>query len=277
MKPGIGDKIAKKLDEYIETGKLGKLEKIRDDDSNAAIGALMKVSGIGPVAARKFVDDGIKTVEDLKKIKDQLNHHQRIGLEYFNDFQERIPRSEMLQHQEFLMEEIAKLDEKYTAEICGSFRREKPSSGDIDMLVCHPAFTSETKEKSKDVHLKLIVEHLKKLEYITDILSQGELKFMGVCKLTAGGGSSKELRRRLDIRLIPADQFYCGILYFTGSDEFNRQMRQHALDKGFTLNEYNIRLVGTAGAAGEALPVKSERDVFDIIDMEYRPPNERDL
>ena len=42
-------------------------------------------------------------------------------------------------------------------------------------------------------------------------------------------------------RLIPADQFYCGILYFTGSDEFNRQMRQQALEKGFTLNEYNIR------------------------------------
>ena len=31
------------------------------------------------------------------------------------------------------------------------------------------------------------------------------------------------------------------------------------------------------GAAGEALPVKSERDVFEIIDMEYRTPAERDL
>ena len=41
--------------------------------------------------------------------------------------------------------------------------------------------------------------------------------------------------------LIPEDQYYCGILYFTGSDEFNRQMRQHALEKGFTLNEYSIR------------------------------------
>ena len=36
-------------------------------------------------------------------------------------------------------------------------------------------------------------------------------------------------------------------------------------------------LVFYAGAAGEPLPVCSERDVFDIIDMEYRPPNERDL
>ena len=43
------------------------------------------------------------------------------------------------------------------------------------------------------------------------------------------------------LRLIPCDQYHCGILYFTGSDEFNRQMRQKALDKGFTLNEYAIR------------------------------------
>ena len=43
------------------------------------------------------------------------------------------------------------------------------------------------------------------------------------------------------LRLIPCDQYHCGILYFTGSDEFNRQMRQKALDKGFILNEYTIR------------------------------------
>ena len=47
----------------------------------------------------------------------------------------------------------------------------------------------------------------------------------------------------LYFRLIPNDQYYCGILYFTGSDEFNRRMRQHALDNGFTINEYSIRYV----------------------------------
>ena len=40
------------------------------------------------------------------------------------------------------------------------------------------------------------------------------------------------VHRRIDIRLIPIDQYYCGTLYFTGSDMFNKQMRQHALDKG---------------------------------------------
>lgn len=48
-------------------------------------------------------------------------------------------------------------------------------------------------------------------------------------------------------RLIPKDQYYCGVLYFTGSDIFNKNMRAHALEKGFTLNEYTIRPLGVTG------------------------------
>lgn len=52
-------------------------------------------------------------------------------------------------------------------------------------------------------------------------------------------------------RLIPKDQYYCGVLYFTGSDIFNKNMRTHALDQGFTLNEYTIRPLGVTGEALE--------------------------
>lgn len=48
-------------------------------------------------------------------------------------------------------------------------------------------------------------------------------------------------------RLIPKDQYYCGVLYFTGSDIFNKNMRTHALEKGFTLNEYTLRPLGVTG------------------------------
>lgn len=51
----------------------------------------------------------------------------------------------------------------------------------------------------------------------------------------------------LPTRLIPKDQYYCGVLYFTGSDIFNKNMRTHALEKGFTLNEYTIRPLGITG------------------------------
>lgn len=63
-----------------------------------------------------------------------------------------------------------------------------------------------------------------------------------MCKIEGG-----KVYRRLDIRLLPHDQYFCGVLYFTGSDLFNKDMRAHALEKGFTLNEYTIRPVGSTG------------------------------
>lgn len=63
----------------------------------------------------------------------------------------------------------------------------------------------------------------------------------GVCKL------EMSIARRLDIRLTPFDQYSCSTLYFTGSDVFNKTMRTHALEKGFTLNEYCLRPVGSTG------------------------------
>ncbi|KAK2093524.1 hypothetical protein P7K49_027262 [Saguinus oedipus] len=251
--PGVGTKIAEKIDEFLATGKLRKLEKIRQDDTSSSINFLTRVSGIGPSAARKFVDEGIKTLEDLRKNEDKLNHHQRIGLKYFGDFEKRIPREEMLQMQILLSTSI----DLNSAE----------SSGDMDVLLTHPSFTSES--------TKQVVEQLQKVHFITDTLSKGETKFMGVCQLPSKNDEKEYPHRRIDIRLIPKDQYYCGVLYFTGSDIFNKNMRAYALEKGFTINEYTIRPLGVTGVAGEPLPVDSEKDIFDYIQWKYREPKDR--
>ncbi|PNI67632.1 POLB isoform 4, partial [Pan troglodytes] len=233
-----------KIDEFLATGKLRKLEKIRQDDTSSSINFLTRVSGIGPSAARKFVDEGIKTLEDLRKNEDKLNHHQRIGLKYFGDFEKRIPREEMLQMQDIVLNEVKKVDSEYIATVCGSFRRGAESSGDMDVLLTHPSFTSESTKQ-------------------------------GVCQLPSKNDEKEYPHRRIDIRLIPKDQYYCGVLYFTGSDIFNKNMRAHALEKGFTINEYTIRPLGVTGVAGEPLPVDSEKDIFDYIQWKYREPKDR--
>ncbi|KAB0373345.1 hypothetical protein FD755_015004, partial [Muntiacus reevesi] len=97
----------------------------------------------------------------------------------------------------------------------------------------------------------------------------------GVCQLPSKHNEKEYPHRRIDIRLIPKDQYYCGVLYFTGSDIFNKNMRAHALEKGFTINEYTIRPLGVTGVAGEPLPVDSEKDIFDYIQWKYREPKDR--
>uniref|UniRef100_A0A8D1AVN7 DNA polymerase n=1 Tax=Sus scrofa TaxID=9823 RepID=A0A8D1AVN7_PIG len=132
---------------------------------------------------------------------------------------------------------------------------------------------AEAKKLPKLLHR--VVEQLQKVHFITDTLSKGETKFMGVCQLPSKNNEKEYPHRRIDIRLIPKDQYYCGVLYFTGSDIFNKNMRAHALEKGFTINEYTIRPVGVTGVAGEPLPVDSEKDIFDYIQWKYREPKDR--
>ncbi|CAB1436178.1 unnamed protein product [Pleuronectes platessa] len=275
---GVGQKIAEKIDEFLQTGTLRKLEKIRTDDTSSSINFLTRVTGIGPAAARKFFEEGVKTLEDLKKIESKLNHHQQIGLKYFEEFEKRIPRAEMEKMETLIHRELKIVGEEYIGTICGSYRRGAASSGDIDILLTHPDYTSETEKQPKLLHD--MVSHFESTGFVTDTLSKGDTKFMGVCQLQKSDDDDDDeeeeyLHRRIDIRLIPKDQYYCGVLYFTGSDIFNKNMRTHALEKGFTLNEYTIRPLGVTGVAGEPLLVDSERDIFEYIQYKYREPKER--
>ncbi|XP_060803809.1 DNA polymerase beta-like isoform X2 [Amyelois transitella] len=269
---GIGEKISKKIDEFLQTGKLRKLEDIHQDGQAKAINLLTRVSGIGPVKAAELVKSGITSIDGLRLHLDKLNHHQIIGLKYFEDFEKKIPRSEIQEIERKLREIILDLDTEFTVTICGSYRRGKAESGDIDVLVTRPSLkVSEGKKKRGETLLKSIVEQLKE-SLVTDVISIGDTKFMGVCRL-----SSEFPYRRLDIRLIPCEQYHCAVLYFTGSDVFNKTMRAHALEQGFTLNEYSLRPVGVTGVPGEMIPIASEQEIFEYINYPYKNPEERNM
>lgn len=267
---GIGEKIAKKIDEYLETGKLKKLEKIRSDDTSVIINELTRISGIGPAKAKELVDCGVTCINELYKHKDKLNHHQLIGLRYFEDFEKKIPRDEIQEVEKIINREVHKVDSEYLITICGSYRRGKSESGDIDVLLTHPSYSSTGKKNTNLLHD--VVKLLEKKHLIIETMALGNSKFMGVCQLP---GKNDCIPRRLDIRLTPYDQYYCSILYFTGSDLFNQNMRAHALENGYTINEYCIRKLDAAGVPGDPLPVSSERDIFDYIDFPFKKPEER--
>lgn len=282
---GVGKKILEKIKQFIEDGKINKAEKIRVDDTANALKELTRVSGIGPSVAQKLFKEGIKSLEDLRKNQDKLNHAQKIGLKYVDDFEKRIPRKEMIEMETFIKKTIKELDSNFVVTICGSFRRGAESSGDIDVLLTHPdyvssSFAKETKKsrpgliidskQSPKPLIDKVVKELIRLKFITDTMALGETKFMGVCNIKA-----LPPFRRLDIRLIPSDQYYCGVLYFTGSDVFNRDMRKKALDTGYTLNEYSLRKISSTGIPGKAIEVNSEEDIFKQLGMEYCTPEQR--
>ncbi|XP_050315047.1 DNA polymerase beta-like [Anthonomus grandis grandis] len=273
---GIGDKISKKIDEFLQTGKLQKLDNIHHDKESQAIQELTRVSGIGRAKAKKLYEEGISSIEELKKHTNQLTHHQIVGLKYVNDFEQKIPREEIEKIEKVLVKTIKNLDKEYDVTICGSYRRGKACSGDIDVLITHPHYKSDRidKDKKSKTHnhiLKEVVEALENCGLVTETLSLGDSKFMGACQLSADLPT-----RRLDIRFQPYDQYYCSILHFTGSDIFNQDMRAFALEQGFTLNEYTLRPLGSTGVPGEPVEICSEKDIFDSIGYPYKEPKDRE-
>jgi DNA polymerase lambda len=71
------------------------------------------------------------------------------------------------------------------------------------------------------------------------------------------------------------------LLYFTGSDYFNRSMRLFAEKKGFTLSDHGLARVGKAKgekvAKGMGIPCETEEDVFKALGLPYKTPAERDI
>jgi DNA polymerase beta len=241
--PGIGDRIRAKIEEIIETGVLKAAEVVKKDSGVNATDIIMKIHGIGPVKAADLIKNhGIRSIDDLRlaveKNPDLLNDKQMIGLKYFEDIQERIPRSEMLLHEKKILKVVNDISTDLTAALVGSFRREVATSGDIDVLIGYPEnMTLEVAEKK----FNEIIADFQKKGYITDILAKGPKKCMAVVKLNSSGEYSKA--RRLDILLTPPDEFPYAILYFTGSDKFNIQIRKKAIQKGYSLSEHGLKIL----------------------------------
>ena len=194
---GVGKKIAEKIDELLTTGKLERLERDRADPGAQALKDLQRVSGIGPKFAETLRDThGIADLSMLSVRSEQLlNHEQQIGLRHLKDFEARIPRSE-IEALEAIVQAAAKAhDPPLQVTVCGSYRRGKPSSGDIDCLLCHPSYKEREPEGKANEALvpnwvSTLVDALKASGFLTDVISLGKKKCHAVCRLPEPQGEN---------------------------------------------------------------------------------------
>ena len=189
-----------------------------------------------------------------------------------------IPRSEMDQYNDLLKHLVKKINkslglgekDEYVLELCGSYRREKVFSNDIDVLISKKDTFATSKKQN---HLERFVNKLKNpmkhndnKPLIIDSMTDKKIvsKFMGFSKYLDNPP------RRIDIRFIPYDSYPAALLYFTGSKDFNTKVRNIAKKKGYKLSEY-----GLFDKNGKSIKVSSERDIFHKLDMEYLAPRLR--
>ncbi len=267
--PGVGKAIAEKIEEIIKTGTLHQYEDSRKELE--AVERLSAVSGIGPSTALKlFRDHGIETVPQLveatKAGKIKLTKAQAAALTHHEDILKRIPREEMDLYAAEIRSAAQAIDaERLETVLVGSYRRGQASSGDIDVLVRHQDVKTEAEAGERGAALiGQMLEELAKRKILQSILSKGK-KAMLIVKLP------DRPSRRLDILLTATESFPAALLYFTGSKEFNVNMRIHAQTQGFKLNEYGLWNLHD----NTLVSTNSERAIFETIGMEFVPPKGR--
>jgi DNA polymerase/3'-5' exonuclease PolX len=143
--------------------------------------------------------------------------------------------------------------------VVGSYRRGRPDSGDIDMMIC-----TRSAEVDAETALKDYVKALQDAGYLKEVLALGPHKCLAICQLA---GKSA---RRLDLLVTPPESFACSVFYFTGSDGFNVAVRALAKEKGFTLNEHGLFRGGSS-----TVGLKTERDIFTALGLQWKEPAER--
>lgn len=200
-----------------------------------------------------------------------LTSAQKLGLEHVADLELKIPRDEMVMIENTIRKVFednpdfapknteGAEDGGLTAEwlIAGSFRRQEPESGDVDVLI--------KSTKTNLVKLSNIVEILTESGLLIGDLARGPTKYMGILRL-----DHEHPARRIDILLVPEKEWAFATLYFTGSARFNVLSRQRAIDMGLRLNEH-----GAVDQKGQVIQAETEQDIFDLLGISYLSPEDR--
>ena len=76
-------------------------------------------------------------MDDVRQ-KISLNAEQKIGLKYYDQFRQKMPRSEVEEIFHVVKESVEKIIPGFIYEICGSYRRGREMCGDADILMTHP-------------------------------------------------------------------------------------------------------------------------------------------
>jgi DNA polymerase (family 10) len=226
---GIGEALAKKITELVDTGKLKYFEDLKKEIP-AGLLKMLEISGLGPKkVAALYQELGIKTIEDLKKAC--INGKVR-NLEGFGEITERnILRGIKLKEKtsgRFLLNVASEDGKKYIdylkkskeikrLSIAGSLRRWKETIGDLDILA-----SSDSPDE--------MMEYFVKYNDVQRVLLKGSTKTSVVLNDNL----------QVDLRVVEDKSFGAALQYFTGSKEHNVKMRSIAIKQGFKLNEYGL-------------------------------------
>ena len=267
--PGVGKHIAEKITELVATGQLAYFEILKAEFPPGLF-AMFELQGLGPKKIKALWDKlGITTIPELEKactdgrVAELPGFGKKTADNILAAIQARAKHAgrfrlgSIAADAERMVAELRELPEVFQATIAGSYRRRKEVVGDLDFIVATnaPAAVSE-----------FFVKH----EMVESVIAHGPTK------------SSVRLKSGIqaDLRVVKSAEYPFALNYFTGCKEHNIIMRQRALARGWTLNEYRLGLAEkpeTRNLKPETPPpIHDERGLYTALGLDYVEPELRE-
>ena len=269
--PGIGKAIAAKIKELAATGSLKYLEELRADFP-AAILELFSIPGLGAKKIKALYEKlHISSIAQLQKAcesgrvaelpgfgettQGKICHAIADRAKHFGSFQ----FGQIAGEAESLRNDLAAHPDALHACVAGSYRRRREIVRDLDLVVA---------TKKPAAVTKFFLEH----PLVESVIAQGPTK------------SSVRLRSQIqcDLRVVSAAEYPFALNYFTGSKEHNIELRNRALKRGWTLNEYRLAPAPAPPGARKKrsttrIPqVRDETELYRAFDLDFIPPELRE-
>lgn len=261
--PGIGEGIAKKIEEYIKTGSMKKYEEATSGIPESLF-ELLNIPNLGPKTIKLAYEE--LNVQNLQNLLEVINNGKLEKLPMMGkkkieniiegirqyllmkDSKRRYPIGMIEKIVDYYVGELRKNKKLKEIQVAGSFRRHCETVGDIDILV--------STENGEDV-----IEYFTNLRSVLKVISKGETK----CSII-----DKELNIQVDLRVVPEKSFGAALQYFTGSKAHNVKLRGIAKERGFKLSEYGIF------KEDEYICGEKEEDVYEKLKLKWIPPELRE-
>jgi len=260
--PGIGEGMAKKIEEYLETGKMKKYAEALSGLPEGLL-ELLEIQGMGAKTIHLAHKElGVKSLDGLKKVIEDGSlaklfgmgekrvENIKKGIEIYEKAQERIPIYDAITLVDEVIEYLKKAAHVGHLSPAGSLRRMKETVGDIDILA--------TGKKGAEV-----IHHFTRFPGVSKVLAEGETKGSVLVATDKG-------ERQVDLRIVDESQFGAALQYFTGSKAHNIKLRAMAREKGLKISEYGV-FKGKKKIAGF-----TEEEVYKALGLPLIPPELRE-
>ncbi|MFL6516380.1 MAG: DNA polymerase/3'-5' exonuclease PolX [Chthoniobacterales bacterium] len=273
--PGIGKAIAAKVKELAATGALKYLSELRAEFPPAIL-QLFSISGLGAKKIKALHEQlHINSIEELQNAckagrvaqlpgfgettQAKICHEIEQRAQHVGSFQ----LGQIAGEAETLLAELKNNSAVLRAELAGSYRRRKEIVRDLDYIVA---------TKEPEIITQWLVSH----PFVESVIAQGTTK------------TSVRLRSGIqcDLRVVALAEYPFALNYFTGSKEHNIEMRNRALKRGWTLNEYRLAPLPAESASSkkkrkkpttEKVPsIQDETELYSALDLDYVPPELRE-